>query len=76
MVLQTVFATFVFGIFILTFLAQGALTLPTWAHTFQGMQKAERDRSAAALLTMTCFLFFLFFGVGAYQMVRQARTGG
>lgn len=76
MVVQTAFATLVFAIFVLAFLAQGAITLPTWAHTFQGMDATKRDTSAAALLTMTCFIFFLFFGVGLYQMVRQARSGG
>lgn len=75
MVVQTLVATLVFGIFILTFLAQGAITLPTWAHTFQGMDKATRDASAAALLTMTCFVFFLFFGLATWQMVRQNRAG-
>jgi cytochrome b subunit of formate dehydrogenase len=64
---QVLFAALIFIIFFLAFIIQsGAIVLPQWTKTFQGVSPAQQAEFAAALLSVILVVTAIIVVAGIY----------
>ncbi|KAI2631767.1 hypothetical protein GGS21DRAFT_522999 [Xylaria nigripes] len=66
-IVQVIFAILIFIIFILAFVIQsGAIVLPQWTRTFQGVSPEQQSEFTAALLSVIIVISVFILGAGIY----------